>query len=163
MEPEEDEDGGGAANLVEDTASEIEEVGVSLHAALKPATAGLSFALTTSGTEMRPTLRIKVASAAYRRFAVDDAGKEVEGTPPDRSHERWRRIPLNASFEIELHSGEARKDLAEHGIAGLELYVLVTPHGGVETVTLAPREQAYPWRVVRFRRRAALFPGRSSG
>ena len=137
MEPQENEDGGGAVNLVEDAASEVEEAGVSLHAALKPATAGISFALETSGTDARPTIRVEVACAVYRRIAVDDAGGVVEGTPPDRAHERWRRIPLDATFEIELHSGETRTDLAENGIAGLDLYALVTPHGGVETVTLA--------------------------
>ena len=106
MEPQENEDGGGAVNLVEDAASEVEEAGVSLHAALKPATAGISFALETSGTDARPTIRVEVACAVYRRIAVDDAGGVVEGTPPDRAHERWRRIPLDATFEIELHSGE---------------------------------------------------------
>ena len=137
MEPQEDEDGGGAVNSVEDAASEVEGAGVSLHAALKPATAGFSFALDTSGTDVRPKIRIEVACAVYRRFAVDDADKEVEDTPPDRAHERWRRIPLNATFDLELHSGENTEDLANHGIAGLDLYALVTPHGGVETVTLA--------------------------
>ena len=39
IEPQEDEDGGGAVNVVEDVASGSEEAGVSLHAALKPATA----------------------------------------------------------------------------------------------------------------------------
>ena len=141
MEPQENEDGGGAVNLVEDAASEVEEAGVSLHAALKPATAGLSFAIETPAIGVRPVIRIDVACAVYRRFAVDDAGKEVEGTPRNRAHERWRRIPLNATFEMELHSGENREDLAEHGIAGLDLYALATPYAGVETVTLALASQ----------------------
>ena len=141
MEPQENEDGGGAVNLVEDAASDVEEAGVSLHAALKPATAGLSFAIETSATGVRPVIRIEVSCAVYRRFAVDDAGKEVEGTPPNRAHERWRRIPLNATFEMELHSGENREDLTERGIAGLDLYALVTPYAGVETVTLALASQ----------------------
>ena len=137
MEPQEDEDCGGAVNLIEDTASGTEEASVSLHAALKPASAGLSFALETSGTDVRPMIRIEVACAVYERFAVDDAGEEVKGTPPDRAHERWRRILVNATFERELQTGETRIDLAEHGITGLDLYALVTPHAGVETVTLA--------------------------
>ena len=137
IEPQEDEDSGGAVNLVEDSASEVEETGVSLHAALKPATAGLSFALEASGADIRPMICVEVACAVYKRLAIDDAGKEVEGTPPDRAHERWRRIPRSATCEMELRTGESRIDLAEHGIAGLDLYVLVTPHAGVETVTLA--------------------------
>ena len=86
-------------------------------------------------------IQIEVACAVYERFAVDDSGQEVEGTPPDRAHERWRRIPLNAPLKNELQIGETRIDLAEHGIEGLDLYVLVTPHGGVETVTLALASQ----------------------
>lgn len=137
IEPQEDEDGGLAVNVNEDAASEPEEAGVSLHAALKPASAGLSFALEASGSDVRPTIRIEVACAIYKRFTVDDAGNEVEGTPPDRAHERWRRIFLSAIFEMELHAGETRINLATHGIEGLELYALVTPHAGVQTVTLA--------------------------
>lgn len=141
IEPQEDEDGGLAVNITEDAASEPEEAGVSLHAALKPATAGLSFALETSGRDVNPVIRVEAACAVYKRIAVDDAGNEVEGAPPDRAHERWRRIPLSSIVEVELRPGETRVDLAEHGIEGLELYVLVTPHAGVETVTLALASQ----------------------
>ena len=141
MEPHEDEDGGLAVNVIEDAASEPERASVSLHAALKPATAGLSFALDASRTDIRPVLRIEIACAIYKRFAVDDTGDEVEGTPPDRVHERWRRCPLSAIVDSELRTGETTIDLAEHGIDGLELYVLVTRHAGVETVTVALASQ----------------------
>lgn len=143
IEPQEDEDGGLAANVTEDAASEPEEAGVSLHAALKPATAGLSFAIEPSGTNIRPVIRIGITCAVYKRVAVDDAGHEVEGAPPDRAHERWRRTPLSAIVEMELRAGETRLPLAEHGIEGLELYALVTPHAGVETVTLALASQRF--------------------
>src|SRR5581483_9157606 len=69
------------------------------------------------------------------------AGNEAEGAPPDRAHERWRRIPLNALVDMELRPGETRIDLAEHGIEGLELYALVTPLAGLATVTLALASQ----------------------
>ncbi len=141
IEPEEDEDGGLAVNITEDAASEPEEAGVSLHAALKPATAGLSFALEPFGTSVHPVIRIEVACAVYRRLAVDDAGHEVEGPPRDRAHERWRRMPLSAVVDMELRNGETRVDLAEHGIEGLELYMLVTPHVDLQTVTLALASQ----------------------
>ena len=141
IEPQEDEDGGLAVNEKEDAASEPEEAGVSLHAALKPATAGLSFALESSSKQRHPVIRVEVACAAYKRFAVDDTGTEVEGTPPDRAHERWRHMPLSAGLNIEFRAGETRTDLADHGIEGMELYVLVTPHAGIETVTLAVANQ----------------------
>lgn len=141
IDPQEDDDGGLPVNVNEDAASEPEEAGVSLHAALKPATAGLSFALEASRSDVQPVIRIAVACAAYKRFAIDDAGNETEGAPPDRAHERWRRIPLSALVDMELRAGETRIDLAEHGIEGLELYALVTPHAGLETVTLALASQ----------------------
>lgn len=137
IEPQEDEDGGLAVNIDEDAASEPEESGVSLHAALKPATAGLSFALEPSQHDLPPVIRIGVACGVYRRFAVDDAGNPLDGAPADRAHERWRRIPLSASVDMELRPGETRTDLIAHGIDGLELYVLMTPHAGLATITLA--------------------------
>ncbi|MDI1480385.1 helicase-related protein [Polyangium sp. y55x31] len=137
IEPQEDEDGGIAVNIAEDAASEPEEAGVSLHAALKPATAGLSFAVESSGRESPPTIRVQVECAVYKRFAVDDAGNQIEGAPPDRAHERWQHVPRSAEVEIELRAGSTRRDLAYYGIEGLELYALMTPHAGVETVTLA--------------------------
>ena len=41
---------------------------------------------------------------------------------------------------MELRKGETRLDLAEYGIEGLELYMLVTPHADLQTVTLAGKE-----------------------
>jgi hypothetical protein len=135
--PEEDEDGGLAVNEVEDAASSPEEAGVPLHAALKPSTAGLSFAFRPVGRAAAPAIGVHVRCAVYRRFAINDAGEEVEGAPPDRAHERWRRIPLQAALSVELRAGETRMDLASHGIAGMELYALATPHAGLITATAA--------------------------
>lgn len=137
IEPQEDEDGGLAVNITEDAASEVEEVGVSLHATLKPAAAGLSFAVESDGKDGALGIKVEVSCAVYKRFAVDYAGNEIEGTPPDRAHERWRRVPLSAALEIVLRAGETRTDLADHGIDGMEIYALMTPHAGIETVTLA--------------------------
>jgi hypothetical protein len=141
IEAEEDEDGGLAVNITEDSASEPEEAGVSLHAALKPATAGLSFALEPLGTSIHPVIRVEVSCAVYRRVAIDDIGHAVEGLPRDRAHERWRRTPLSTMVEMQLRNGETRIDLAEHGIEGLELYMLVTPHTDLQTVTIALANQ----------------------
>lgn len=141
MEAQEDEDGGVAVNIAEDAASEPDEPGVSLHAALKPATAGVSFALEASASDVHPVIHVDVACAVYKRFGVDDAGKETERAPQGRAHERWRRIPLGGSIDLTLRPGETRIDLGQHGIEGLELYALVTPHAGLQTVTLALANQ----------------------
>lgn len=137
MAPQEDEDGGLAVNMAEDAPSQPDEADISLHAALKPAAAGLSFAVERSSNERPPAIRTEVTCSVYRRIAVDDDSREVEGPPADRGHERWRRIALNAILDIDLQPGETRIDLAAQGIDGMELYALVTPHAGVETVTLA--------------------------
>src|SRR5260370_29826550 len=50
-------------------------------------------------------------------------------------------MPLSAVVDMELRNGETRVDLAEHGIEGLELYMLVTPHVDLQTVTLALASQ----------------------
>ena len=106
IDPEDDQDGGGAVNLTEDSASQPEDSGVSLHAALKPSAAGLSFAVRFSGDEV--TIKVQIKCALYRRIAVDDAGSAIEGTPIDRAHERWRRVSLKA--ELSVPAGVAREE-----------------------------------------------------
>ena len=140
IEPEDDQDGGMAVNQTEDSASQPEDSGVSLHAALKPSTVGLSFAV-ESVDGVGTTIKTQIECAVYRRMAVDDAGSEVEGAPPDRAHERWKRIAYAAELSVDLVSGETRVDLEPHGVAGMELYVLVTPHATVTTVTAALSNQ----------------------
>ncbi len=137
IEPEENEDGGAAVNEVEDAASSPEDAGVSLHAALKPSAAGLSFAVLAAGHDVSPIIDVQIACAVYKRFAVNDAGDEVAEGPVDRAHERWRRIALGAAPSVELRAGEQRINLDQHGVSGMELYILVTPHSGVTTVTAA--------------------------
>lgn len=141
IRPEEDEDGGQAVNVNEDAPSAPDNGGVSLHAALKPSVAGLSFAVKPAIQRSPPSITAAVSCALYKRFAVDNAGDEVEGDPPDRTHERWRRTQLDATLTIALTPGESRTDLGPHGVEGAELYVLVTPHSGVVTVTAALSNQ----------------------
>ena len=136
IQPEEDEDGGEPVNVNED-ASELTDPGVSLHAALKPASAGLSFAMQGEGRDADLPLRVKISCATYRRFSVNENGQESSAPPVSRTHERWRRIPLTAEIEIKLGRGEARIDLSSHGIEGLQLYCLLTPHANIKTITLA--------------------------
>ncbi len=137
IETQENEDGGLAVNEVDDTASAPEEAGTSLHAALKPSVAGVSFAVRPLNKDGTPNAEIGVSCAIYKRFSVNDAGDEVEGNPPNRAHERWRRIPLCAQLSVGLRAGESRIDLGDHGMSGLELYILTTPHADVITVTAA--------------------------
>ncbi len=141
IEAQEDEDGNLVANVIEDTASAPDEGGVSLLATHKPSVAGLSFAVQPVDTHTTPTIEVEIDCARYRRFGVSDTGEEVEGDPKDRAHERWCRMPLHTTVSVALQTGEARINLAAHGIEGLELYTLVTPHAGVTTVTAALSNQ----------------------
>ncbi|MFC2094966.1 helicase-related protein [Candidatus Bipolaricaulota bacterium] len=141
IQPEEDEDSRLEVNSAEDAASPADLAAVSLHAALKPSVVGLSFAVERDSDSSHPVIRAEVTCAVYRRFGVDDDGQEVEGVPIDRAHKRWRRVPLDTKVEVDLRPGENRIDLASHGLEGMELYLLVTPYAGVETVTLAISNQ----------------------
>jgi len=135
--PEEDEDEGLAVNEMEDVASDPTLSEVSLYTTLKPSSAGLSFAVRPEKEGTRPTIKVKIRCATYKPFAVDDTGKEVPDPPSDRSHERWRRNPLESTLSVVLKPGETRIDLDNKGIEGLELYVLVSPHAELLTVTAA--------------------------
>ncbi len=141
IQPEENEDGGLAVNESDDSASAPDEGGVSLHAALKPSVAGLSFAVKAASQGKPPSVVAGISCASYKRFAVNDEGIEVEGDPRDRGLERWRRSPMEATLALKLVPGESRTDLGPHGMSGVQLYVLVTPHGGVMTVTAALSNQ----------------------
>src|SRR6266849_725491 len=70
IEAQEDEDGALAANVMEDTASTPDDGEVSLHAALKPSVAGLSFAVQPEEQGVCPAVSVDVRCAVYKRFAV---------------------------------------------------------------------------------------------
>ena len=137
MEAEEDQDRDLEVNVLDDSASDPDTGGVPLYTTLKPSAAGLSFAIKTNISSSHPELEFRVQCATYRCFAVDDEGQEVEESPVDRNHERWRRVPHFASVLTDLAPGERRIDLGPEGIEQLELYVLVTPHADLLTVTAA--------------------------
>ena len=137
IEDEEDQDQGLAVNVNEDAASDPDTAGVPLYAVLKPSVAGLSFAVNPESSEGAATVEFHVECATYESFAVDEKGEDVPGPPPNRSRERWRRVPHHVSADVDLSPGEIRLDLGPKGIDGLELYVLVTPHSGLLTVTAA--------------------------
>jgi len=136
--PEENVDGGAAVNIGEDAASLPEEIGVSLHAALKPSSAGLSFALESASGNKVAEIQCDVKCAVYQQIFVDENGNETsDNARQKRGFERWRRHPLIACKKLSLSAGDSKFDLTEEGIPGLELYILVTPHAGLATVTTA--------------------------
>ena len=142
IEAEEDQDSDLAVNVEEDAVSDPDTAGVPLYAALKPSVAGLSFAVNPADTsDATPSVEFRVLCATYKCFAVDEQGEEVPGPPSIRSRERWRRVPHQTSVHVELSPGETKLDLSPRGIDGLELYVLVTPHSGLLTVTAALSNQ----------------------
>ena len=134
--PEEDEDGGLPVNIGEE-ASIAEEPDVSLHASLKPSSMGFSFAVRPDGNQSPLVASVEIRCATYDLISINDTGEEVEEPPDSRARERWRRKPHRTSKEVELGCGESKYDLAASGMSGLELYLLVTPHAGLFTVTAA--------------------------
>lgn len=141
IEPEEDQDNDLAVNIEDDAASDPDTVGVPLYAALKPSVAGLSFAVNPNHLDETPTLEFDILCATYKCFAVDESGEEIPGSPPNRYRERWRRVPHRIAVEVQTLPGETRLNLGSRGIEGLELYVLVTPHSRLLTVTAALSNQ----------------------
>lgn len=139
LAPQEDEDGGQVVDSNDDQTSSYDSA-VSLHASLKPASAGMSFAIQPH-EHQRPTIHVHVVCATYKQCAVNDAGREIDGPPVDRAHERWSRQSKEARLEIEVKAGESLIDLTAMGIEGMDLYVLAVRHGGIETVTLALSNQ----------------------
>ena len=137
IEDEEDQDHGLTVNEKEDTASDPDTAGVPLYAALKPSVAGLSFAVRPDASEGAPRVAFHVQCATYECFAVDESGNEVECSPSNRSSQRWRRAAHQVSLDVDLAPGGNRQKLGPRGIEGLELYVLMTPHAGLLTVTAA--------------------------
>ena len=137
IEDEEDQDRSMTVNEREDAASDPDTAGVPLYAALKPSVAGLSFAVRPDSRESTPSVEFHIRCATYRCFAVDERGREEPCTPLNRPSQRWRRVPQQEFLTVELELGGNRIDLGPKGIEGLELYVLVTPHAGLLTVTAA--------------------------
>lgn len=134
---EEDQDSAFEVNASEDSASEPDTSGVPLHAALKPSVAGLSFAVAPASSTSVPVVVFEIRCATYEQFAVDHDGRETTDSPSNRSQERWRRVPEDASITVELLPGEFKQDLGPQGMDGLELYVLVSRHTELLTVTAA--------------------------
>ena len=134
---EEDQDHGLVVNESEDAASDPDTGGVPLYAALKPSVAGISFAVRAETRPQTVAVEFGVQCATYESFAVDEQGEEIPGPPSNRSRERWRRVPHRLSLDVDLTPGGTKLDLGTSGIDGLELYVLVTPHAGLLTVTAA--------------------------
>ena len=134
---EEDQDQGQVVNESEDAASDPDTGGVPLYAALKPSVAGISFAVRAETSEATVSVEFRVQCATYESFAVDEKEEEIPGPPSNRSRERWRRVPHRLSQDVDLTPGGTKLDLGTSGIDGLELFVLVTPHSGLLTVTAA--------------------------
>jgi hypothetical protein len=138
LEAEEDLDGGGlAVNEIEDSPLGADDATVALYATLKPAVAGMSFALEARVREEVPRLTAEIRCGTYTLFRVDDEGAEVDGPPPRRDRERWRRHAHTLLTPVRLTLGEQRIRFDAQGLAGLELYVLVRPYAGLLTVTMA--------------------------
>ena len=136
IEEEDDQDQALEANTREDTASDPDTSGVPLYATLKPSVAGLSFAVYPEANGCIPVAEFRVRCATYEH--INGVKKEeVSGLAPNPLRGQWRRVPHRISTRVELVDGETRIDYGPWGIDGLELYVLVTPHSGVLTVTAA--------------------------
>lgn len=137
IEAAENIDSGQAINEADDQTAGLDDGGVSLHSTYKPTVAGLSFAVQPIDRQKVTTAKMEISCGRYLRVTLDDDGNEIQNQVPARRNERWRRRHIRVSVDVELLRGETRLDLGLHGIAGVELYVLVTQHHDLLTVTSA--------------------------
>lgn len=116
--------------------------GVKAASAFRPSSAGLSFAVRSTGST--PRLRVRVEGARYRPENVRDEGVE----PTKKSARSWKRDPQLA--EVSLDLAELRRQvapvvsLAGSGLAGASLHCRVAPWGDILLVTIAVTNDAKP-------------------
>ena len=126
---EDDQLGFGADGDDEDQATE--GAGATLASAIRPATAGLSFALNAG--DSRPAADFCVSCGTYEALYVDEDGNRIDGTGA-REFERWERSPHEIRLQaVPLETG--RIELDGQGVPGMCLFLQVGRVGGATTVT----------------------------
>lgn len=131
----EDDDQLGLGVDEEEEDAGIEGEGVPLVSTLKPASAGISFAI-QRGSDGQNAIDVRICCGTYKRFFIDDKGNELIDQQGDRQKARWRRTPHEVLLcNVELKTGSI--SLSEEGLKGLELYLQVTPVAETVTVTAA--------------------------
>jgi hypothetical protein len=117
---------------------ELGSESVPLFSALRPSTAGLSFAVASMGEEP-PSIDVVVKCGTYRRHWVDAAGNRAnEKGSLTRRDERWSRTDHRVEIaRIKMSEQVQPVDLGEHGLSGLQIYFRVTTTDGITLVTAA--------------------------
>ncbi|MCE9575769.1 MAG: DNA/RNA helicase [Deltaproteobacteria bacterium] len=126
--PEDDDNGGGdddeeVATVAKDAAP--------MWAARKPATAGMSFAL--SSTEPIPKIVLVIRAGVYDHVMAESqaSGDDSDGAGKGR----WQRRALEADIPVDVVLGEQR--LSDPRLHGMGIYVLAVLRDGLTTVTVA--------------------------
>lgn len=99
---------------------------VPLISTIKPASCGLSFCV-AHGPAVNPEVQVRISGGTYKKFSVDDVGKETTTTKPKRSAVRWKRTDHRMELAaLSLGLGSHKRDLSADGFEGLELHTQVT-------------------------------------
>jgi superfamily II DNA or RNA helicase len=128
--PADDDDGGGGDDDDGDVAAAASDASP-MWAARKPATLGLSFAV--SSLDPVPEVVLLICAGVYDHVDAPD----IESADSERRAGRgqWQRRPLEADVQVRLEAGVQR--LSDSRLPGMGIYVLVVLRDGLTTVTVA--------------------------
>lgn len=142
--PEEDDDLGVQDDEQEAAGSAAEDESIGLVHAMRPASAGLSFAI-TADDDAGPSLNITVSCGTYTAVEPrdDDSGDadDSEGEqPPRRRRLEWQRTSHHVTLaDVSLPETSDPKELTleEHGLPGMGLFIKTSNWGSGWLVTVA--------------------------
>lgn len=110
--------------------------GTPLSQTIRPASAGLSFTVSSSAEGRCPTVVVAASAARYLRVWLSPDG-QLSSTGAAGAALRWQREPLTAEVPVECLIGkDGYVDLANHGMEGLALFVRCAASGASSAVTL---------------------------
>ena len=113
-------------------------VEISIGKSYKPTTAGISFSLQSE--ENPPLITATIECGMYNPYWTDDEGTQYAERPNNRKTKiLWKRTNVSKPIDLEIKPGTDTKDLTEHGLSKICLFIRASRHKSIMTVTL----QAY--------------------
>ena len=111
------------------------EAEISIGKSYKPTTAGISFSLQSE--ESPPLITATIKCGIYNPCWVDDEGTQYTERPNKKKTKiLWKRTEVSESIPLEIKPGTHTKDLTERGLSKIFLFVRVSKHKSIMTVTL---------------------------
>lgn len=110
-------------NIGQDGASsedDEDDSAISAYQSFKPSTAGISFSV--SGKEPSYDLQINFSCALYEQKEVSEGTNALAQETAQKPI--WERKPIDGSIKINVSSDTTKKDLSEHHLPWIELFIV---------------------------------------